>query len=217
MRYSGSQDITPLLCCCHPAHCQSDSTEEQNQLGGVTEEGLDDVALMLLEKGADIYAGNEIGLTPIFMASLNLKLRVVKAMIDRWGSDFDPHRTIPDGMTPIAITQRMLLDPVNPGPVQEMLSLLEKAAESRSKSAESVSGSGKCCSACHAPSAEKKCPCGIRYCSAKCQKEHWLQHRKEHKSLMKQMTAVKEGAVTSAEETAGGKKKKKKKKKKKTN
>ena len=199
MRSSGSQDITPLLCCCHPAHCQTDSTDQRNQLGGVTDEGLADVAPMLLEKGADIYAENEMGLTPIFMAALNVKMRITEAMIDRWGADFDPHRKIPDGMTPIAITQRSIQDIKARGgdfyPFQEMLRTLEKAAESSLKSALAVSGSAKRCSACHAPSADKKCPCGIRYCSVKCQKEHWLQHRKEHKSIMKQKKmAVKEGA-----------------------
>lgn len=65
-------------------------SSQRNQLGGVTDEGLADVALMLLEKGADIYAENEMGLTPIFMAALNVKMRITEAMIDRWGADFDP-------------------------------------------------------------------------------------------------------------------------------
>ena len=147
------------------------------------------------------------------MASLNVKLRVVQDMINRWGPDFDPHRKIRDGNTPITVTKTAIMQMMAQGgdfqPFQEMLSLLEGAL--------SVTGTANQCSACHAPNAEKKCPCNAAwYCSVECQKEHWLRHRKDHKSLMKQRTTANEGAAASADE-AGGRKKKKRKKKKKKN
>ena len=204
---AGSQGMTPLLVCCYPVKHQTEATEQQQRLADVTEEQLNQIGRMFLQRGADIHApswphggrqGKGSSVTPIFMACLNVKMDLIRDMMK--DSTFDPKRKIGDGNSPYSLLKG-IVDKGDPGwkTYREVLRLFKGKDKGKSMAATF----GKCelmmTEQCFKREGTKKCACGqVKYCSVEHQKKHWPVHKLTCTEKMK-------------------KKKKKKKKKKREN